>query len=73
MRIGAWPGTAHTALQTHEPQLRQSHRVATRPLSARRWTSQGSPFVSRNSLSDTTMANENALPVMRWQSVQWQA
>jgi hypothetical protein len=38
-----------------------------------RWISRGSTPVRRNAPSLTTIAIENALLVMRWQSRQWQA
>jgi len=50
----------------------QCHLVPTRPLSAVRRTSLGSPAVKRKALSRTTIAIEKALLVTCWQSVQWQ-
>jgi hypothetical protein len=70
------PGVAELALgapQIHEPQSGQTHRVVTWPLSAVRWIERGSPFVRRKAISETTIAIEKALLVIRWQSVQWQA
>jgi len=60
------------ARQTHEPHSGQTQRVVTRPLSAVRWTARGSPWMRRQAPSARTTAIENALLVMRWQSVQWQ-
>jgi hypothetical protein len=61
------------AAQTHEPHSAYVQRVVTRPLSAVRWIARGSPRMSLQAPSGRTTAIENALLVMRWQSVQWQA
>ena len=67
---GAEPNAG--APQIHEPHCGQTQRVVTRPLSAVRWTARGSPWMRRQAPSARTTAIENALLVMRWQSVQWQ-
>src|SRR3954452_14423933 len=59
--------------QIHEPHLEQIHNVSTRPLVPVRWTACGSPARRWKLSTGRTIAIENALLVMRWQSVQWQA
>jgi hypothetical protein len=59
---------------SHTPQSGQTHRDFTRPLSAvPPKTDLGAFPVARKPGSDTTTPIENPLPVIRWQSVQWQA
>jgi hypothetical protein len=66
----AVPGFA--PLQTQAPHSAQTHRVTVRPLSAVRWKDRGStPAKKRHASAATTTADENALPVSRWQAVQW--
>src|SRR5204862_4248949 len=65
---GAAPGCGLLAIQ--QAQSGHSQRVTVRPLSAIFCASRGSPFVSRNALSGTVIASENALLVRCWQSVQ---
>jgi hypothetical protein len=68
---GAVPGFA--PLQTHVPHPAQIHRVTVRPLSAVRSKARGSaPVVKRHASAATTIAEEKALPVSRWHTVQWQ-
>jgi hypothetical protein len=57
---------------THEPHSGHTQRVVTRPLSAVRGSSRGSPLVRRKAASARTTPIENALLVMCWQAVQWQ-
>src|SRR5437762_13230643 len=64
----AEPGVG--APQIHEPHCWQIQTVFTRPLSAVFCSGRGSPLVSRNAPSATTIAIEDALLVRRWQSVQ---
>jgi len=59
---------------THVPQPGQINRVLTRPPSVTPpGAVRGSLPVDRNAEAGTTTPIENALLVMRWQSVQWQA
>jgi hypothetical protein len=58
---------------THVPQSGQINRVLTRPPSViPPGTVRGSLPVYRNAEVGTTTPIENALLVIRWQSVQWQ-
>jgi hypothetical protein len=59
-------------LQTHVPHSGQNHLVEVRPLSAVRWIGRGSAPERLNASVVVTSPIENALPVRRWQSVQWQ-
>ena len=67
---GAVPGLA--PLQTQVPHSTQTHRVTVRPLSAGRWKDRVSPPVKRQVSAATMSADEKALPVSVWQTVQWQ-
>ena len=67
---GAVPGFA--PLQIHVPHSPQTHRVTVRPLSAVRWKDLGPAPVKRHTSAATTIADEKALPVSRWQTTQWQ-
>lgn len=67
---GAVPSLA--PLQTQMPQPAQTHRVTVRPLSAERSKDRVSPPAKRHASAATTTAEEKALPVSRWQTVQWQ-
>jgi len=70
------PGDAEPGsepLQIDVPHSGQTHRVKVRPLSAVRWIGRGSVPVSANASVIMTSPMENALPVRRWHSVQWQA
>ena len=58
--------------QTHEPHPGQIHQIISLPLSTMRWTAFGSPRTIRKAPSGSTQPIENALLVMRWQSMQWQ-
>jgi hypothetical protein len=67
---GAVPGFA--PLQIQVPHSAQTHRVTVRPLSAGRWKDRGSAPAKRHASAATMSADEKALPVSRWQAVQWQ-
>jgi hypothetical protein len=67
---GAVPGFA--PLQSQVQQSAQTHRVTVRPLSAVRSRDRASPPANRHASAVTTIADEKALPVSRWQTVQWQ-
>jgi len=59
-------------LQNHVPHSGQNHLIEARPLSAVRWIAIGSAPERLNASVVVTSPIENALPVRRWQSVQWQ-
>ena len=67
---GAVPGLA--PLQIQVPHPAQTQRVTVRPLSAARSKDRVSPPAKRHASAATTTAEEKALPVSRWQAVQWQ-
>ena len=60
-------------LEIHDEHSGQTQRVVTLPLSAVRWITRGCPATRRKASAGSTIAIENALLVMCWQSVQWQA
>jgi hypothetical protein len=67
---GAVPGFA--PLQIQVPHSAQTHRITVRLLSAVRRKDRSSPRMKWHASATTTSAEEKALPVSRWQTVQWQ-
>jgi hypothetical protein len=65
-------GSGIGPLHSDVPQSGHTHRATVCPLSAVRWNDRGWVPARWKASAATTIAIENALPVRRWHSVQWQ-